>query len=154
MKILKTRDIDRILPLNQMVQSEHAIAHPEVFRSDWDEAAVRAYWQDLLGKGAVTLFLATRSGVDLGYAAVKIDCRAKTPFSHARLIGVLDHIAVAQKAQRQGVAGVLMVASMEFMRTQGAQSWQANVWGYNHASAGLMKAFGATLANQNYVGRL
>jgi ribosomal protein S18 acetylase RimI-like enzyme len=136
-------DAATLARLNVHVQSWHAAQYPQVFHARPDPAAVRAYFQDWLADPDSTLFLTGDPAV--GYAACRLQVREPSPFSPGIRRLMVDHIAVAPDARRQGHGRALLEAARQLAREQLAEEILLDTWEANHEAHAFFRAAGFSL---------
>ena len=93
-------DAATLARLNTHVQSWHAAHYPEAFFPHPDPAALTDYFTDRLSDPACTAFLTGEPAT--GYALCQLQTRDTSIFSPGYRRLMIDHIAVAPEARRQG----------------------------------------------------
>jgi ribosomal protein S18 acetylase RimI-like enzyme len=118
-----------IARLNAHVQGWHAAQYPDVFYSNPEPDALVAYFSDRLADSTCTAFLA--GDPPLGYALCQLQTRDASIFSPAIRRLMVDHIAVAPDARRQGHGRALLQAARNLARELVVDeilldTWEAN----------------------------
>jgi ribosomal protein S18 acetylase RimI-like enzyme len=135
-------DAATLARLNAHVQGWHAEHYPDVFHARPDPAAVRAYFEGWLAEPDCTIFLSGDPAV--GYAACKLQFRAPSIFSPGIRRLLVDHIAVAPEARRQGHGRALLDAARALARDQLADEILLDTWEANHDAHAFFRAAGFT----------
>lgn len=122
-------DATALARLNSYVQSWHAAHYPEAFFPAPDPAALTQFFADRLQDPACTVFLFGDPAT--GYALCQVHVRETSIFSPGYRRLLIDHIAVAPEARRQGQGRALLAAARQLARDLGADeilldSWEAN----------------------------
>ncbi len=133
-------DAATVAGLNAHVQGWHAAQYPDVFHARPDPAALRAYFAGLLADPDCTIFLSGDPAV--GYAACSLQFRAPSIFSPAIRRLMVDHIAVAPQARRQGHGRALLEAARQLARDQRADEILLDTWEANHDAHAFFRANG------------
>jgi ribosomal protein S18 acetylase RimI-like enzyme len=134
------QDSAEVARLNAHVQGWHAAHYPEVFHARPDPAAVRAYFQAWIADPVSTIFLSGDPAV--GYAACTLQFREPSIFSPGIRRLMIDHIAVAPKARRQGHGRALIQAARQLARDQLAEEVLLDTWEANHDAHAFFRAEG------------
>jgi ribosomal protein S18 acetylase RimI-like enzyme len=129
-----------IARLNTHVQGWHAAHYPEVFHARPNPAAVRAYFEDWLSHPTRTIFLSGDPVV--GYATCTLQVREPSLFSPAVRRLMVDHIAVAPEARRQGHGRALLNAARQLARDLAADEILLDTWEANHEAHAFFRAEG------------
>jgi ribosomal protein S18 acetylase RimI-like enzyme len=135
-------DAATLARLNAHVQGWHAEHYPDVFHARPDPAAVRAYFEGWLAEPDCTIFLSGEPAA--GYAACKLQFRAPSIFSPGIRRLLVDHIAVAPEARRQGHGRALLDAARALARDQLADEILLDTWEANHDAHAFFRANGFT----------
>jgi ribosomal protein S18 acetylase RimI-like enzyme len=135
-----TGDAATLARLNVHVQSWHAAHYPDVFHARPDPAAVLAYFEGWLANPASTFFLAGDPAV--GYAACTLQVREPSPFSPGIRRLMVDHVAVAPEARRQGHGKALLEAARQLAREALAEEILLDTWDANTAAHAFFRAEG------------
>ena len=133
-------DAATLARLNAHVQGWHAAAYPEVFFPDPDPAGLLAYFAERLADPACTAFLTGQP--PQGYALCSLQVRGASVFSPAIRRLVVDHIAVAPEARRQGHGRALLQAARDLARDLGVDEILLDTWEANHAAHAFFRAEG------------
>jgi ribosomal protein S18 acetylase RimI-like enzyme len=135
-------DAATLARLNAHVQGWHAAQYPEAFFPDPDPAALTAYFSDRLADPACTAFLAGDPA--LGYALCALQTRDTSVFSPACRRLMIDHIAVAPQARRQGLGRALLDAARQLARDLNAAEILLDTWEANTGAHAFFRAAGFT----------
>jgi ribosomal protein S18 acetylase RimI-like enzyme len=141
-------DAATVAALNSHVQGWHAAHYPEVFHATPDTAALTAHFRDRLSDPDVTCFLAGDPA--LGYALCQRGGRAASVFSPAIRRIVIDHIAVAPEARRQGIGSALLQAARDLARREGRDEVLLDTWEANHDAHRFFEANGFAVRRMLY----
>jgi shikimate dehydrogenase len=133
-------DAATVAKLNAHVQGWHAAHYPDVFFAAPDPAALAEYFRDRLSDPEVTCFLAGEPA--LGYALCQRSGRDASVFSPAIQRLIIDHIAVAPEARRQGIGSALLAAARALAREEGRHELLLDTWEANHDAHRFFEANG------------
>ncbi len=138
-----TPDDDATLArLNAHVQGWHAAHYPEAFFPEPDPAALTTYFADRLADPACTAFLA--GDPPLGYALCALHTRDPSIFSPGYRRLMIDHIAVAPDARRQGHGRALLAVARQLARDLGTDEILLDTWEANTDAQAFFRAAGFT----------
>ena len=126
--------------LNAHVQGWHAAHYPDVFHAHPDPAALTAWFADRLADPACTAFLA--GDPPLGYALCSLQTREASIFSPRVRRLMVDQIAVAPEARRQGHGRVLLQAARDLGRDLSVDEILLDTWEANHDAHAFFRAMG------------
>ncbi|WP_103257181.1 GNAT family N-acetyltransferase [Tabrizicola aquatica] len=126
--------------LNAHVQGWHAAHYPESFYPAPDPAALTAHFADRLADPAVTAFLVGDPAV--GYALCSLQAREQSLFSPAVRRLMIEHVAVAPEARRQGLGRALLRAARGLARDLHVDEILLDTWEANHAAHDFFRAEG------------
>lgn len=129
-----------IARLNAHVQDWHAAQYPDVFYPDPDPEGLVAYFTDRLADPACTAFLAGEP--PLGYALCTLQTRDASVFSPAIRRLMVDHIAVAPEARRQGHGRALLQAARDLARDLQVDEILLDTWDANTQAHAFFRAMG------------
>lgn len=133
-------DAATLAALNVHVHSWHAAHYPDVFLAAPDPKAVLDWFADRLADPACAGFLA--GDPPLGYALCSWQMRAANAFSPAVSRLMIDHVAVAPPARRQGHGRALLQAARALARDLGVDEILLDTWEANHDAHAFFRAAG------------
>ena len=123
-------DAATVAALNAHIQAWHAAHYPEAFFATPDPVALQAHFAARLAEPGVTCFLAGDPA--LGYALCSLQERPLSVFSPPVRRLMVDHIAVAPQARRQGIGRLLLSAARGLARDLGVDEILLDTWEANH----------------------
>lgn len=126
--------------LNAHVQGWHARHYPGSFFPNPDPAALSDYFSERLSDPACTAFLAGEP--PLGYALCTLQVREVSAFSPAVRRLLIDHVAVAPDARRQGHGRALLQAARALARDLVADEILLDTWAANTEAQAFFRAMG------------
>ena len=135
-------DAATIARLNTHVQAWHAAHYPEAFFPNPDPAALTAYFADRLSDPDCTAFLTGEPAT--AYALCQLHIREPSIFSPGYRRLMIDHIAVAPEARRQGQGRALLQAARQLARDLQADEILLDTWEANHDAHAFFRAAGFT----------
>jgi ribosomal protein S18 acetylase RimI-like enzyme len=133
-------DATTLARLNAHVQSWHAAHYPEAFFPHPDPIALAAYFAERLSDPACTAFLS--GDPPSGYALCQLLIREPSIFSPGYRRLMVDHIAVAPEARRQGQGRALLQAARDLARNLQADEIMLDTWEANHDAHAFFRANG------------
>lgn len=133
-------DAAEVARLNAHVQSWHAAHYPEAFFADPDPAALRAHFAERLAQPGVTCLLAGDPAQ--GYALCALQDRPVSVFSPAVRRLIVEQIAVAPAARRQGLGRALLQAARALARDAACDEVLLDTWEANHEAHRFFAAAG------------
>lgn len=133
-------DAATLARLNTHVQSWHAAHYPEAFFPNPDQGALTAHFADRLADPACTAFLIGDPA--LGYALCQLQTREVSLFSPPVRRLMIDHIAVAPEARRQGHGRALLQAARTLAKELQVHEILLDTWEANHAAHAFFRAEG------------
>jgi ribosomal protein S18 acetylase RimI-like enzyme len=135
-------DAATLARLNAHVQGWHAAHYPEAFFPNPDPKALAAYFRDRLSDPDCTAFLTGDPA--LGYALCQLQTRDLSLFSPAIRRLMIDHIAVAPEARRQGHGRALLEAARHLARDLNADEILLDTWDANTDAQAFFRSAGFT----------
>jgi ribosomal protein S18 acetylase RimI-like enzyme len=133
-------DAATIARLNAHVQGWHAAHYPQVFYATPDPEGLVAYFANSLADPACTTFLT--GDPPLGYAMCSLQTREASVFSPPIRRLMVDHIAVAPEARRQGHGHALLQAARDLGRKLAVDEIMLDTWEANHDAHAFFRAAG------------
>lgn len=133
-------DAATLARLNTHVQTWHAAHYPEAFFPNPDPDAMTAWFDDRLADPACTAFLAGDPAT--GYALCQLQTRERSIFSPGYRRLMVDHIAVAPEARRQGQGRALIQAARQLARDLQADEILLDTWEANTNAHAFFRANG------------
>lgn len=133
-------DAATLARLNTNVQTWHAAHYPEAFFPNPDPDALTAWFVDRLAEPACTAFLAGDPAT--GYALCQLQTRERSIFSPGYRRLMVDHIAVAPEARRQGQGRALLQAARQLARDLQADEILLDTWEANTDAHAFFRANG------------
>lgn len=135
-------DAPTLARLNAHVQSWHATRYPEAFFPNPDPKALTRHFSERLADPACTAFL---SGEPVsGYTLCQLVTREPSIFSPGYRRLMIDHIAVAPEARRQGQGRALLQAARQLARDLEADEIMLDTWEANTEAHAFFRANGFT----------
>lgn len=135
-------DAATLARLNAHVQDWHAAHYPEAFFPNPDPEALAAYFADRLSDPACTAFLMGAPAT--AYALCQLHIRETSVFSPGYRRLMIDHIAVAPEARRQGQGRSLLDAARQLARGLNVDEILLDTWAANHDAHAFFRAAGFT----------
>lgn len=133
-------DAGVLAALNAHVQGWHAENYPEAFFPAPDPAALQAHFAQRLADPLVTCFLA--GDPPAGYALCALQDRPLSLFSPPVRRLMVDHIAVAPAARRQGLGAALLSAARRLAKDLSCDEVLLDTWEANHQAHAFFRAMG------------
>lgn len=133
-------DAATVARLNQGIQSWHAEHYPEAFHENPDPAALTAHFAERLAEPHCTVFLSGDPAC--GYALCTLQTRAASLVSPAVRRLMVDHIAVAPEARRQGHGRALLTAARELALDLEVDELLLDTWEANTEAHAFFRAEG------------
>lgn len=133
-------DAATIARLNAHVQGWHAAHYPDAFYPQPDPEGLIAHFADRLADPACTAFLIGDPA--LGYALCSLQSREASVFSPAIRRLLIDHVAVAPQARRQGHGRALLRAARDLGRDLGVDEILLDTWEANHDAHAFFRSEG------------
>lgn len=133
-------DAATLARLNAHVQGWHAARYPEDFFPAPEPQALTAYFADRLSDPGCTAFLTGEPAS--GYALCQLHIREASIFSPGYRRLMIDHIAVAPDARRQGQGRALLLAARDLARDLSVDEIMLDTWEANHDAHAFFRAAG------------
>ena len=133
-------DVAILARLNAHVQGWHAANYPEAFFPNPDPAALADYFAERLSDPACTAFLAGEP--PLGYALCALQVREVSVFSPPVRRLLIDHVAVAPQARREGHGRALLQAARTLARDLAVDEILLDTWVANTEAQAFFRAMG------------
>lgn len=133
-------DAPTLARLNAHVQGWHAARYPDVFYPTPDPQALTQYFADRLSDPGCTAFLMGEPAT--AYALCQLQTREASIFSPAIRRLMIDHIAVAPEARRQGQGRALLDAARQLARDLKVDEILLDTWEGNHDAHAFFRAAG------------
>lgn len=133
-------DAATLARLNAHVQGWHAAHYPEAFFPNPDPQALTAWFSDRLADPDCTAFLTGDPAT--GYALCQLQTRAASIFSPPVRRLMIDHIAVAPEARRQGQGRALLEAARDLARSLTVDEILLDTWDANREAHAFFRAAG------------
>jgi ribosomal protein S18 acetylase RimI-like enzyme len=133
-------DAATLARLNTHVQAWHAAHYPEAFFPNPDPHALTDYFTDRLQDPACTAFLTGDPAT--AYALCQLHIRERSIFSPGYRRLMVDHIAVAPEARRQGQGRALLQAARDLARDLKADEIFLDTWEANADAHAFFRAAG------------
>lgn len=134
------KDAATLARLNAHVQSWHAVHYPEAFFPNPDPVALSGYFADRLSDPACTAFLTGDPAT--GYALCQLQTREPSIFSPGYRRLMIDHVAVAPEARRQGQGSALLQAARQLARDLQVDEIMLDTWEANSGAHAFFRANG------------
>jgi ribosomal protein S18 acetylase RimI-like enzyme len=126
--------------LNAHVQGWHAARYPEVFHAAPDRDGLIVHFAARLADPACAAFVT--GDPPLGYALCTLQSREASVFSPAIRRLLIDHVAVAPEARRQGHGRALLRAARDLGRELQVDEILLDTWEANHEAHAFFRSEG------------
>ena len=133
-------DAATLARLNVHVQGWHAAHYPEAFHAAPDPDALTTWFAERLADPACTALLTGDPAT--GYALCQMHLRDPSIFSPGYRRLMVDHIAVAPDARRQGLGRALLDAARQLARDLKADEIMLDTWTANTEAHAFFRANG------------
>lgn len=133
-------DAPSLAALNRHMQAWHAAHYPEAFFPNPDPHVLADYFLGRMADPGCTVFLAGEPAT--GYALCQLQTRDLSLFSPAVRRLMIDHIAVAPEARRQGQGRALLQAARDLARALQVDEILLDTWEGNHEAHAFFRAAG------------
>ena len=141
-------DAATVAALNAHVQGWHAEHYPEAFFPHPDPAALTAHFAERLADPATHCLLAGDPAQ--GYALCSLMARPLSVFSPPVRRLMVDHIAVAPQARRQGIGRALLAAARALARDLKADEILLDTWEGNREAHAVFDSQGFAVRRMLY----
>jgi GNAT superfamily N-acetyltransferase len=143
-------DASSLARLNAHVQGWHAAHYPDTFHPRPDPAALVAYFANRLADPDCTAFLT--GDPPFGYALCMAQAREASAFSPPIRRLLVEQIAIAPEARRQGHGRVLLQAARKLARDLAVDEILLDTWEANHDAHAFFRAEGFALRRMLFRG--
>ena len=126
--------------MNAHVQGWHAAQYPESFFPDPDPGRLTAWFRDRLAEPGCTAFLIGKPAT--AYALCALQTREASVFSPPVRRLMIEHVAVAPEARRQGQGRALIAAARDLARELEVDEILLDTWAENQAAHAFVRAEG------------
>lgn len=133
-------DAPTLARLNAHVQSWHAAHYPEAFFPNPDPRSLTEFFADRLADPDCTAFLTGDPAT--GYALCQLQTRETSIFSPGYRRLMVDHIAVAPEARRQGQGRALLQAARQLAKDLQTDEILLDTWEANTEAHAFFRANG------------
>ena len=133
-------DAATLARLNAHVQGWHAAQYPDVFHPHPDPQALTTWFADRLKDPGCTALLIGEPTT--AYALCQLQTRDASIFSPAIRRLMIDHIAVAPEARRQGQGRALLDAARALARDLNVDEILLDTWEANHDAHAFFRSAG------------
>ena len=141
-RLAESADLEALIALNRVVQTIHASADPEFFRTKVDDAELRGFLDNLLSMADSFVVLAELEKRPAGYLWFDIPEQAATPFTHLQRRMRIHHLVVHEDARRRGVASALMEAARTMAVSRELREIVLNTWSFNATAQAFFRTAG------------
>jgi ribosomal protein S18 acetylase RimI-like enzyme len=129
-----SQDVESIYSVFGETELLHRNAHPEIFRSSKNPAAVFEYLRDSILDPSAAIFLAENSEEILGAIHCRIQNSTENPIMVPRKYALIENIAVISVHRRRGIGESLMKRAEQWAKSLGAVSIELTVWEFNQTA--------------------
>lgn len=124
-------DAEIIARLNEPVQRIHAQGRADFFKPHVVDAALIAWYCDVLVQPDHHVFIAESADTPVGYVYAKVVRRPDGPFVFATDALVIDQISVNEDQRGLGCGKALLGAVYALARAENITRLELNVWNFN-----------------------
>jgi RimJ/RimL family protein N-acetyltransferase len=136
-----TGDVDTLVTLNAIPHRLHLAAHPERFRPTRSDE-VAAWFQQLLGRQEVRIWIAEVDGAAVGYAVARLHRAEVNPFCVVRRWYEIEEVGVKPTHRRQGVCKALFGAVKDHALAAGITELELQTYCFNSTALAAFKQLG------------
>jgi len=136
------RDIPDIIRLNGVVQDHHVGLDPELFRADWEAAALAGNWSVRLADPNGTVAIARVDGRAVGYIWFVVQDRPRDALHHPHRRIYVHHISVDADVRRAGTGAALLDEAEREARRLGIATVALDAWAANERAQGFFERCG------------
>lgn len=132
-----------ITRLNAVVQNDHAVRYPDVFRA-YDFDRLLPWFTSQLAKDSVKALAVYDGEKPIGYALLMLrTVNADNPFQQEGYQNLLiDQMSILPHYQNQGIGKQLLEKSFAYAKERGIHRVQLSVWSDNAQAIHLYKKMG------------
>ena len=126
----KAADLEALLTLNAFVQQQHTDALPQLFKASTEPQQIKNAFKNFISDPNSLVLLAEETE-PAGYLFAEFQ---NHPANWARFelkLLYIQHLIVAPKFRRQGVATKLLSAALDAARSRGIERIELDVWSFN-----------------------
>ncbi len=127
--------LPEVAHLNRVVQSLHAHAHPDLFKSEIALDDLVQEFAALLLEPNHRIFIALHAERVVGYAWCFYHERAEKILTPAGASLIVNHICVAPEFAHKGVGSQLLQRVEQWARALGVTRVSLDVWAFNESAA-------------------
>lgn len=148
-------DIDALVRLNRMIQTDHVAMAPAVYRNDIGDAELKGFWEQHLTKPGSTVAVAiARDDSVAGAVMSELQDKPQSLFAKARRAIHVHQLVVEERQRRSGVADRLMAFVEQQAAQSGASEIRLEVWAANSAALSFYAAQGYDPALVTHIKKL
>ncbi len=140
-------DLDALLVLYHHVQSLHAQAHPDRFRSQAPANEVTSAFRKMMEDPSAQWLIA-ETEQPVGYLYAQFQDRPETWLRPASRFCYLSHISIHPDMRRKGVGRRLIAAMVVEAKKRGFTRIVLEVWAFNREARIAFKHLGFTVFNE------
>ena len=137
-----SEDYEAFCDLSASVDRLHRENLPDFFQEPSGPVRERKYFQELLARNDVQIFIAAQDQKIVGYVHIFVQETPSIPLLKQRKFGVIDAIVVDEAFRGQGVGKKLMDRAESWAREQGATSMELNVYTFNQEALDFYQRIG------------
>ena len=120
----------------------HLESLPHIFRLPDDPIQTEEDFRRLLNDAENALFVAEFEEQVVGFLHLGIRQSQESPFTRSRRYGVIHSLAVKQGYRRQGIGRRLVQRGHGWMKEQGLDEVELNVWAFNDGAIRFYRELG------------
>lgn len=135
-------DLPDLVRLHGEVQDLHACLSPDLFRADYESAALETFWTQRLDDPAITVVVATLDGGIIGCISFELQDRPQTTLYLPRRRIYVHHLVVGELAQGKGAGAALLDYAEAEARSLGISDVLLDSWAANAKAQAFFKARG------------
>jgi diamine N-acetyltransferase len=123
-------DLDALLALNAFIQQQHTDALPQLFKTPTKSQQTRKAFKDFVSD-ADSLVLLAEEAEPVGYLFAQFQNRPASSVRFKLRLLYIQHMVVAPKFRRRGVAALLLSAAFDAARSKRIRRVELDVWSFN-----------------------
>nr|WP_291653432.1 GNAT family N-acetyltransferase [Clostridium sp.] len=146
MRHAKLDDYKYISNISKELHNFHVKNRPDIYK-EASKTIYKSYFKELLNDEGIEIIVVTKDKKIVGYAMIRYIEIKNMDLLNDKFFAYIDEICIKESNRGQGLGRMLFDYLYDLVKSNGAESLELGVWGFNEYAIGFYKAMGMVEKN-------